>query len=152
MEEKKRNGSGGIYERKAKGTAACLAYLNNYDNEQAWKIFAALDLDKKEMSKEDKAIKIRALERVFETILKFDTGKLKVNSLNDAFCDKNTDASVMNYLCFEFPEQWMNEYKEYMADKDLGCTLNEDQFNEVYRKWEYVYETGKALEQFRMPA
>ena len=43
----------------------------------------------------------------------------------------------------------MNEYKEYMADKDLGCTLNEDQFNEVYKKWEYVYETGKALEQFR---
>ena len=49
--KEKRIVDGSIDSRKAKGTAACLAFINKYNDEQAWEIYSALTLNKNKLTK-----------------------------------------------------------------------------------------------------
>ena len=147
--KEKRIVDGSIDSRKAKGTAACLAFINKYDEKQAWEIYSTLTLDKNKLTKEGKRSKVIALERVFESILKFDLSKMNYKSLNDAFINNRPELDYMAYLCFEFEPKWLDEYKKYIEDKDAGCSLNKDQFQELYNKWDLIHNCGSLMKLYR---
>ena len=144
----KRELGGTITNRKARATASCLAYLMNYDDEQAWQVYSGLTLDTAEMTKDDKKRRIRAIEKLFESILRFDSTKMNFDSFSEAFSENKVELSAMSFLCHELDSKWMDEYKEYMKDKESGCSLSEEQFKEVYNRWDFFQICGDVLHRY----
>ena len=74
---------------------------------------------------------------------------MNYKSLNDAFINNRPELDYMAYLCFEFEPKWLDEYKKYIEDKEAGCLLNKDQFQELYNKWDLIHNCGSLMRLYR---
>ena len=116
-----------------------LAYFGKLDNSNMDDAFHALMVDTKRASANQKSLKAREYERIFEHILDIDISQFNIKTIEDAFSAEHMDAAVTAGALFDFQPSLMRDYEKLMKDPEVRCSLDENQFKEVKAKWDLIH-------------